>query len=1193
MYHLIRMFGMSKRLTLFASIVSMMFILCSSHPFVQLEALQDPEIIAPVDARNGVHEGDWASYKQMPLESYCYGGIAYDSENDYIALPECDSWNSNKIDITIRHNSDWNTVVQTLETNMQSLSFIEFSPNGNYLLILDYDFEIYSTDDWEKVYFGDLSTTDGSYYTAQDVTWSGDGERLVISTGNDGGKMYEGPDWGEVTGTTSTGQYVVHHPSEDTLWYMTTEGAVSEYELQNVPFVGNSWVQVQTYSVGNYETGRMSISQNGDLIVVESSYGQLYVYSSSSFEQEFLTSGYHPVFSSTGTHLLYQTYYGYEIYSTDMWSKTSEIEEETGSTFHSTLSFSSGDDEILVFFGIYYYGEYSFMAIKPDSDSDGVVDELDICPDTPSEENSDIRGCAPSQKDTDLDGINDRDDMCPRTNPASTADASGCSEEQLTDSDGDGVSDSDDQCPNTPINEYSNIYGCSSSQRDVDGDGTTDSNDECPLHDIIRCPNIISWVPNAEPIDNTDHYPNPQWAPNGNLLAAFDDSDTIHILNTDFSIEYEIANEITDTYFSRVLWLPDGNSILALWANSSYYQSTCGYSIYVLSNLENPTHNSFSNSCDFIGGSAISPGGDDLAVSIFSYDDYSGKMMTVDLNTGILGLEDDDYYPQQLEYSHDGSTLVGFSSDDILMWDTFDGYLIRSKVINSINSFHQSPDGDWLIISTDQEIKLYSFNTLVFKDSISIERNDSEYIYDEINGLSLSRNGNLIYASISERYYTPEETQRNVAMHTYEITESNNLEFLVKSTTVNESNWMRTSISPDESMAVVRLSSVDGFTIWTKDSDGDGIVDTRDLCQETTIASDINEDGCSQEQRDDDEDGVANSHDLCPASPYGIPTDENGCTDRQVDLDFDGVCDAGAPSNGPSDCVGEDKCPDSSSGTETDANGCTWSQQDSDGDGVNNADDQCADTEIAGDADINGCDRKQRDTDNDSIYDYWDLCEQTSQGDTIDDVGCSEVQVDSDLDTVCDRGAASSGPLNCTSTDMCPNTETNESVDENGCSWKQKDDDGDGVLNKFDICPETLADTVAPNGCSTWQIDTDGDGVNDANDACANTDSEHISDAAGCSPQQKELIEDASGSEALSTTRLVGVGAIVLIILLAILLLRRKDSETISTPLEVDHPMYSTRGAMRDGREWVEHPSGSQQWFYRDPMTQQWVHHKK
>ena len=1176
--------------------MALLFIISTLNPImtesIEFNDLHETTIITHTDARSSVHEGDWASYKQTPLETYCYNGMAYDTENDYIAVPECDSWSYSKIDIVIRHNSDWSTVVQTLETNMQTVKFLEFSPNGNYLLILDYDFEIYSTDTWEKVYIGDLSTTDGSYHAAQDITWSGDGERLVISTGHDGGKMYEGPDWSEVTGTTSTGYYVAHHPSEDTLWYMATDGAVSEYELQNVPFVGQSWVQVQTYNVEYYESGRMSISQDGDLIVVDSGWNQFYVYSSSSFGQEFSAGGSNPVFSSTGTHLLYQTYYGYEIYSTDIWSKTSEIEEETGSRYYPALSFTSQDDEIVVFLDGRYYSEYSFMAIKPDSDSDGVVDELDLCSDTPSEENSDIRGCAPSQKDTDLDGINDRDDLCPRTNTGSTVDASGCSEEQLTDSDGDGISDSDDQCPSTPINEYSNIYGCSSSQRDVDGDGTTDSNDECPLHDVDQCPSIMSWSPNIEPIENTEGYFNPQWSPNGNLLATFDDLDNIHVLNTDFSIDYEIINELTDTYFSRFAWLPDGNSILAFWTNSSYYQSTCGYSIYTLSNIENPMHNTISNSCDFIGALAISPDGNELAVSIFSYYEYSGKLMTIDLSTGVQGLEDEDYYPQQLEYSHDGTTLVGFTSGDILMWDTFDGYLLRSKAINSINSFHQSPDGDWLIVSTDEEIKLYSFNTLVFKDSISIERNNSEDTNYEINGLSLSRNGNLIYASISERYNTPEESLRNVTIHTYLITESNDLEFLVKSTTINESSWMVTSISPDESLAVVRLSSVAGFTIWTKDSDGDGIVDTKDLCQETSIASDINEDGCSQEQRDDDEDGVANSNDLCPASPYGIPVDENGCTDQQVDFDFDGVCNAGAPSSGPSNCIGEDKCPGSIPDAEIDANGCSWVQQDSDEDGVANIDDLCENTEIASDADENGCDRKQRDSDGDSINDYWDECPATQSNSSIDANGCSDLQVDSDLDTICNRDAISSGPSNCTAIDQCPNTGANESIDENGCSWNQRDDDGDGILNKFDVCPGTLADSVAPNGCSTWQMDSDGDGVNDANDECANTDPQQIANAKGCSSEQNELIGTSSNDGFLSSTTLVGGAGFVIVLLAVLLLLRKKRDGTIDEQSRVEYPEYSMRGAMRDGREWIEYPQGSGQWFCRDPSTQQWVHHK-
>ena len=72
-------------------------------------------------------------------------------ENDYIAIPDCDSYNYETLHISIRHNSDWNTVVQLIETNLLNVQFLSFSPNGEYLLVLDYDFEIYETDTWERV----------------------------------------------------------------------------------------------------------------------------------------------------------------------------------------------------------------------------------------------------------------------------------------------------------------------------------------------------------------------------------------------------------------------------------------------------------------------------------------------------------------------------------------------------------------------------------------------------------------------------------------------------------------------------------------------------------------------------------------------------------------------------------------------------------------------------------------------------------------------------------------------------------------------------------------------------------------------------------------------------------------------------------------------------------------------------------
>ena len=40
---------------------------------------------------------------------------------------------------------------------------------------------------------------------------------------------------------------------------------------------------------------------------------------------------------------------------------------------------------------------------NPDTDGDGVNDDVDICPDTPNGEAVDANGCSDSQKDTDGD----------------------------------------------------------------------------------------------------------------------------------------------------------------------------------------------------------------------------------------------------------------------------------------------------------------------------------------------------------------------------------------------------------------------------------------------------------------------------------------------------------------------------------------------------------------------------------------------------------------------------------------------------------------------------------------------------------------------------------------------------------------------------------------------------------------------
>lgn len=88
-----------------------------------------------------------------------------------------------------------------------------------------------------------------------------------------------------------------------------------------------------------------------------------------------------------------------------------------------------------------------------DADGDGVNDNLDKCPGTPTGTPVDANGC---ELDSDGDGVVDRLDKCPGTPAGAKVDANGCE----LDRDRDGVVDSKDQCPNTPPGEKVDAIGC-------------------------------------------------------------------------------------------------------------------------------------------------------------------------------------------------------------------------------------------------------------------------------------------------------------------------------------------------------------------------------------------------------------------------------------------------------------------------------------------------------------------------------------------------------------------------------------------------------------------------------------------------------------------------------------------------------------------------------------------------------------
>ena len=114
-----------------------------------------------------------------------------------------------------------------------------------------------------------------------------------------------------------------------------------------------------------------------------------------------------------------------------------------------------------------------------DSDSDGVPDSQDLCPNEPEDKDGfdDEDGCP--DLDNDQDGIPDRLDKCPNEpeDKDGFQDHDGCPE---TDNDGDGIPDAQDKCPNDPEDRdgFQDDDGCPDA--DNDGDGIPDVADRCP-----------------------------------------------------------------------------------------------------------------------------------------------------------------------------------------------------------------------------------------------------------------------------------------------------------------------------------------------------------------------------------------------------------------------------------------------------------------------------------------------------------------------------------------------------------------------------------------------------------------------------------------------------------------------------------------------------------------------------------------
>ena len=173
----------------------------------------------------------------------------------------------------------------------------------------------------------------------------------------------------------------------------------------------------------------------------------------------------------TNTDFAWQVMAGAAIELTDRWSMelgyryhdAGEFEKDAGFGVTGWYTGSAAGElrahEAMLEFVCVFGGDKAVAEEPPaiaqpqDSDGDGVYDDRDRCPGTPSGVAVDAWGCP---LDTDKDGIFDYLDKCPGTPAGVKVDANGCP----LDSDGDGVYDHEDQCPKTPKGAAVDQRGC-------------------------------------------------------------------------------------------------------------------------------------------------------------------------------------------------------------------------------------------------------------------------------------------------------------------------------------------------------------------------------------------------------------------------------------------------------------------------------------------------------------------------------------------------------------------------------------------------------------------------------------------------------------------------------------------------------------------------------------------------------------
>ena len=696
-------------------------------------------------------------------------------------------------------------------------------------------------------------------------------------------------------------------------------------------------------------------------------------YNSSVSSQNFVTSSWTNLsMGDIYEYILWVDYYPNYPYSVNMTNHhytgyNNYTAGGTGATWNVTYSTPGTSGVYCVYSGLYEwnlfgsvlldYDETCFTIVY-DDDLDGVWNENDNCPNTPTNATVDAFGCAAVQRDSDGDGYNDAIDAFPfDATQWSDADGDGYGDNpngnmpdafpndasQWADSDGDGFGDNangttPDACPNIPGTSVWDRYGCP----DYDGDGWSDDGDDF-IYDSTQWSDADGDGYGDNPQGNmSDAFPNDptQWQdadgdgygdnPQGSYPDAFP---------TD-------ASQWSDTDGDGYGDNPQGNNPDAFPTDASQWSDADGDGYGDNSQGNNPDHcpNSppgaivDSTGCaaserDTDGDGVMDADDNCVNVDASGWDtDQDGCIDDTD-NDGVLDPDDDCRLIDATGYDNDGDGCIDDTDGDNVNdandacifenasgWDTdgngciddSDGDTIKDDVdqCRNIDSTGFDADGDGCIDDSDNDNIPDNVDQCRYASSLGYD-NDGDGCIDDTDGDLVLDNTDACVTENATGY------------------------------------------------------DVDGDGC-IDDTDGDGVKDTLDDCTEDASGFDNDGDGCID---DTDGDSIKDNVDACVAEDAtGFDNDGNGCID---DTDGDSVKD------NTDACVTED-----ATGFDNDGDGCI---DDTDGDSIKDNVDVCVEEDATGfDSDGNGC---IDDTDGDGVKDDTDACEGHNDNIDVDEDG--------------------------------------------------------------------------------------------------------------------------------------------------------------------------------------------------------------